>query len=141
MGFFSKLFSKKEETENEAFSGEVEDAPFIEPYDFFIEADERFDDVKTIKLQNFTGTDPVEILEQMNLCDDVKNHSGVRRKIRKLYAEVSEEIDGYESYDSGKTAESSLTEEIDERELEISVSISRNSDSEPFEVSFGVKQV
>lgn len=116
------------------------DEPFIKPYDFFIEADERFTDEKAVETEDIRGLDPVRILEEMDLCDDVKNNWGIRRKLKKLFDDLAFEIGEYASYEGGRSIESFVTEEIDERELEISVGISRNSDTEPFVAVISIKE-
>ncbi len=134
---FKNIFGGKSEEQIEKFE---EETPFIKPYDFFIEADERFTDEKIIKTEDIRSLDPVHILEEMDLCDDVKNNWGVRRKLKKLFDDLAFEIGEYVSYDGGRSIESFVTEEIDERELEISVGISRNSDTEPFEAVISIKE-
>lgn len=130
--FFDKLFKPKaEETEE----------PFIQPYDFYIEADERYDGAKTVTAENIRALDPIEILESMELCFDVINHSGVRHKLKKLFDELAFEAGEYVSYEGGRSFSGSAAEEIDDRELEISVEISRASDSEPFSAVISINQL
>ncbi|MGN0674927.1 MAG: hypothetical protein ACI4KG_04205 [Oscillospiraceae bacterium] len=131
---------EEEGSNDEGYDETDGDEPFIKPYDFFIEADERFTDEKIIKTEDIRSLDPVHILEEMALCDDVKNNWGVRRKLKKLFDDLAFEIGEYVSYEGGRSIESFVTEEIDERELEISVGISRNSDSEPFEAVISIKE-
>ena len=88
-----------------------EEEPFIEPYDFFIEADERFSDERV---------------------------SRTPRKVKKMFGELSFEIGEYDTYNGGRSIENSFTEEIDEREFEVSVEIARNSDYEPFVLTLRV---
>lgn len=117
-------------------SGEVpenaEDTPFIEPYDFCIEADERFHDEKVIETENIRGVDILAALEEMNLAFDLVNHFGIRRKLKRMFDDLAFDIGEYVSYEGGKTAENEFTEEIDDRFFSVSVKISRNSDHEPF---------
>lgn len=132
--FFGNIFNsdkKDEETEE----------PFIQPYDFYIEADERYDDAKIVETENIRGLDPIEILESMDLCFDVINHSGVRHKLKKLFDELAFEAGEYVSYEGGRSFESSVTEEIDDMELEISVEITRGSDSEPFSAEISIHRI
>lgn len=132
----SILFETQIDEQNEA----VADEPFVKPYDFFIEADERFTDKKIITTEDIRSLDPIHILEEMNLCDDVKNNWGIRRKLKKHFVDLAFEIDEYVSYEGGRSIESFFTEEIDERKLEIFIGISRNSDSEPFEAVVSIKE-
>lgn len=110
----------------------VEDAPFIEPYDFCIEADERFSDEKIIETENIRGVDILAAFEEMDLAFDVVNHFGIRRKLKKMYDELAFEIGEYVTYEGGREIENDFTEEIDDRIFCVSVKISRNSDHEPF---------
>lgn len=111
-----------------------EETPFIEPYDFFIEADERFNDEKVIETEDIRGVDILAVLDEMNLIDDIKVNFVIRRKLKKMFEELSFEIGEYDTYNGGRSIENSFTEEIDEREFEIYVEISRNSDYEPFKL-------
>lgn len=108
------------------------DTPFIEPYDFCIEADERFHDEKVIETEDIRGVDILAALEEMNLAFDVVNHFGIRRKLKKMFDDLAFDIGEYVSYQDGKTVENEFTEEIDDRVFSVSVKISRNSDHEPF---------
>ena len=123
---------------NSAVQETEPDEPFIEPYDFFIEADDRYSDEKTIETEDIRGLDPLKILEEMNLADEVKTNWGVRRKLKKLFDDLAFEVGEYVSYEGGREISGSITEEIDERELEISVVISRGSDYEPFKAVISV---
>lgn len=124
--FFNSF--KKKNTSNDT----VEDTPFIEPYDFCIEADERFHDEKVIETENIRGVDILAVLEEMNLAFDVVNHFGIRRKLKKMFDELSFEIGEYVSYEGGREIENDFTEEIDDRVFCVSVKISKGSDHEPF---------
>lgn len=137
-----------------------EEEPFIEPYDFFIEADERFNDEKVIETEDIRGVDILEILDEMELIDDIKVNFVIRRKLKKMFGELSFEIGEYntynggrafdetytspsligeyDTYNSGRSIENSFTEEIDDREFEVSVEITRNSDYEPFKLTLRV---
>lgn len=115
-----------------------EETPFIEPYDFFIEADERFNDEKVIETEDIRGVDIIAVLDEMNLADDVKVNYVIRRKLKKMFEELSFEISEYVTYNGGRSIENSFTEEIDEREFEVSVEITRNSDYEPFKLTLRV---
>lgn len=112
----------------------AEDTPFIEPYDFCIEADERFSDEKIIETENIRGVDILAALEEMNLAFDVVNHFGIRRKLKKMFDDLSFEISEFVTYEGGRSMENYFTEEIDEREFEVSVEISKASDYEPFKL-------
>lgn len=111
-----------------------EEEPFIEPYDFFIEADERFNDEKVIETEDIRGVDIIAVLDEMNLADDIKIDLAVRKKLKKMFEELSFEIGEYVTYNGGRSIENSFTEEIDEREFEVSAEITRNSDYEPFKL-------
>lgn len=115
-----------------------EEEPFIEPYDFFIEADERFSDEKVIETENIRGVDILALFDEMNLIDDIKVNYVIRRKLKKMFGELSFEIGEYDTYNGGRSIENSFTEEIDEREFEVSVEIARNSDYEPFVLTLRV---
>lgn len=115
-----------------------EEEPFIEPYDFFIEADERFSDEKVIETENIRGVDILALFDEMNLMDDIKVNYVIRRKLKKMFGELSFEIGEYDTYNGGRSIENSFTEEIDEREFEVSVEIARNSDYEPFVLTLRV---
>lgn len=115
-----------------------EEEPFIEPYDFFIEADERFNDEKVIETEDIRGVDILAVLDEMELIDDIKVNFVIRRKLKKMFGELSFEIGEYDTYNGERSIENSFTEEIDEREFEISVEIIRNSDYEPFKLTLRV---
>ncbi|MDE7303047.1 MAG: hypothetical protein K2N60_06990 [Oscillospiraceae bacterium] len=117
-----------EDTEND------EEKPFIEPYDFCIEADERFSDEKIIETEDIRGVDILAALEEMNLAFDVVNHFGIRRKLKKMFDDLSFEIGEFVTYEGGRSIENFFTEEIDEREFEVSAEISKASDYEPFKL-------
>ncbi len=124
---------------NEDETEDGEEEPFIKPYDFYIEADERYDASKTVETEDIRALDPLEILESMELCYDVINNYGVRRKLKRLFDDLAFEVGEYVTYEGGRSVSGSVTEEIDERELEISVEIIRNSDSEPFNATITVE--
>lgn len=109
-----------------------EEKPFIEPYDFCIEADERFHDEKVIETEDIRGVDILAVLEEMNLAFDIVNHFGIRRKLKKMYDDLAFDIGEYVSYEGGRSIESSFEEEIDEQTFEVSAEITKASDSEPF---------
>lgn len=127
--FFAKL---KKGNGSEEVPENAEDTPFIEPYDFCIEADERFHDEKVIETEDIRGVDILAALEEMNLAFDVVNHFGIRRKLKRMFDDLAFDIGEYVSYEGGKTAENEFTEEIDDRVFSVSVKISRNSDYESF---------
>lgn len=130
LGVSPKEQNSAAETAEDAESDE--EKPFIEPYDFCIEADERFHDEKIIETENIRGVDILAELEEMNLAFDVVNHFGIRRKLKRMFDDLAFDIGEYVSYEGGKTAENEFTEEIDDRVFSVSVKISRNSDHEPF---------
>lgn len=111
-----------------------EEEPFIEPYDFFIEADERFNDEKVIETEDIRGVDIIALFDEMELADDIKVNFVIRRKLKKMFGELSFEIGEYDTYNGGRSIENSFTEEIDEQEFEVSAEITRNSDYEPFKL-------
>lgn len=114
---------------------DLQDTPFIEPYDFCIEADERFHDEKIIEVydnEDICNIDILAALEEMNLAFDIVNHFGIRRKLKKMYDDLAFDIGEYVSYQDGKTVENEFTEEIDDRVFAVSVMISRSSNYAPF---------
>lgn len=127
--FFAKL---KKEKVGEEVSENTEDTPFIEPYDFCIEADERFHDEKVIETEDIRGVDILAVLDEMNLAYDVKVDLVVRKKLKKMFDDLAFEIGEYVSYEGGRSIENSFEEEIDERTFEVSAEITKASDSEPF---------
>ncbi|MDE7279027.1 MAG: hypothetical protein K2N26_04795, partial [Oscillospiraceae bacterium] len=96
-----------EDTEND------EEKPFIEPYDFCIEADERFHDEKIIETEDIRGVDILTALEEMDLAFDVVNHFGIRRKLKRMFDDLAFEIGEFVTYQGGRSIENSFTEEID----------------------------
>ena len=139
MGFFDRFFKNSDDKDLENF--ETEDEPFIKPYDFFIEADERYNDEKTVQTENIRGLDIIELLESMDLAYDVINYLGVRKKLKKLFDELAFDIDEYVSYEGGKSVEGSDYDEIDDVELEIYVEISKQSDNSPFVVTVKISEM
>ncbi|MDE6709295.1 MAG: hypothetical protein K2J76_02260 [Oscillospiraceae bacterium] len=115
-----------------------DEEPFIEPYDFFIEEDRRFNDEKVIETEDIRGVDILAVLDEMELIYDIKVNFVIRRKLKKMFGELSFEIGEYDVYNSGRSIENSFTEEIDDREFEVSVEITRNSDYEPFKLTLRV---
>ncbi|MDE5741471.1 MAG: hypothetical protein K2H90_03380 [Oscillospiraceae bacterium] len=126
------FFNRKSNDDDE------EEAPFIEPYDFFIEADERFSDEKVVETEDIRSVDILAVLDEMNLADDVKIDLAIRKKLKKIFEEISFEIGEYVTYNGGRSIENSFTEEIDEQEFEVSAEITRNSDYEPFKLTLRV---
>ena len=124
--------------ENSRDLQDMQDAPFIEPYDFCIEADERFRDEKVVETEDIRGVDILAVLEEMDLAFDVVNHFGIRRKLKKLFDDLAFEISEYVSYKGGRSIENSFEEEIDERTFEVSAEISKASDSDPFRLTVTV---
>lgn len=133
--FFAKL---KKGNGGEEVPENSEDTPFIEPYDFCIEADERFRDEKVIETEDIRGMDILAVLEEMDLAFDVVNHFGIRRKLKKMFDDLAFEIGEYISYGGGRSIENSFEEEIDERTFEVSAEISKASDSDPFRLTVAV---
>lgn len=133
--FFAKL---KKGNGGEEVPENTEDTPFIEPYDFCIEADERFHDEKVIETEDIRGVDILAVLEEMDLAFDVVNHFGIRRKLKKMYDDLAFDIGEYVSYEGGRSIENSFEEEIDERTFEVSAEITKASDSEPFRLTVTV---
>lgn len=139
--FFAKLKNRNvvgDVPENSRDLQDMQDAPFIEPYDFCIEADERFRDEKVVETEDIRGVDILAVLEEMNLAFDVVNHFGIRRKLKKLFDDLAFEISEYVSYKEGRSIENSFEEEIDERTFEVSAEISKASDSDPFRLTVTV---
>lgn len=114
------------ETENDS------EDPFIKPYDFFIEADERFSDEKVIETEDIRGVDILDVFDEMELAEDIKVNFSIRRKLKRMFEDLAFEIGEYVTYNGGREIENDFTEEIDDREFLISVKISRSSDYEPF---------
>ncbi len=120
---------------------ENEDDLIVKPYDFFIEADTRFTDSKTIEAEAIREVDILAVLDEMNLADEVKTNWSVRRKLKRLFDDLAFEVGEYVSYEGGREISGSDIEELDERELELSVEISRGSDSEPFTAVISISEV
>lgn len=117
-----------DETENEI------EEPFIKPYDFFIEADERFSDEKIIMTEDIRGVDIIAAFDSMELADDIKVNHSIRKKLKRMFDDLSFEIGEFVTYEGGRSIENDFTEEIDDREFVISADISKNSDNEPFKL-------
>ena len=133
MGLFDWLFKRSDEDDFEEF--EEEDDPFIKPFDFYIEEDNRYNDEKIFTVKNVRDVDILKVLEEMDLAYDVINYLGVRKKLKRLFDDLAFDISEYVTYEGGRTVEGSVFEEIDDTELEISVYISKQSDSSDFVVS------
>lgn len=133
--FFAKL---KKGNGGEEVPENTEDTPFIEPYDFCIESDERFHDEKVIETEDIRGVDILAVLEEMNLAFDIVNHFGIRRKLKKMFDDLAFEIGEFVSYEGGRSIENFFEEEIDERTFEVSAEITKASDSEPFSLTVTV---
>lgn len=115
-----------------------EDTPFIEPYDFYIEADERFNDEKTVRTEDIRGTDILEIFDGMELAEDVRVDAVIRKKLKRMFDDLAFEIGEYITYEGGREIENDFAEEVDDREFEVSVKISKGSDYEPFTLTVRV---
>ena len=136
------LSNDKPKAEADDEQGEETDKDLVvKPYDFFIEEDTRFTDSKTFEAEAIREADILAVLEEMNLADEVKTNWGVKRKLKRLFDDLALEIGEYVSYEGGREISGVEIEEIDERELEISVEISRGSDSEPFTAVVSVSEV
>ena len=135
MGIFDRFFKKQNDPEPG-----IEEEPFIKPYDFFIEADERYNAEKTVETENVRGLDILKVLEEMELSFDVINYFGVRKKLKRLFDDLAFDIGEYVSYECGRTAQGSDYDEIDDVELEIHVEISKQSDNSPFVVSVAISE-
>ncbi|MDE5860482.1 MAG: hypothetical protein K2H23_08915, partial [Oscillospiraceae bacterium] len=123
--------------DTDEYSDEMENdgcEPFIKPYDFFIEADERFSDEKIIETEDIRGIDIIAVFESMELADDIKVNHSIRKKLKRMFDDLSFEIGEFVTYQGGRSIGNDFTEEIDDREFEISVDISKNSDYEPFKL-------
>ncbi|MCM1329682.1 MAG: hypothetical protein NC253_09615 [Ruminococcus sp.] len=124
-----KDFFKRKNTDETAY-----EEPFIEPYDFFIEADERFNDEKTVETENIRGVDILAVFDGMELADDIRVNYSLRRKLKKMFDDLAFEIGEYVTYSGGREIENDFTEEIDDRDFTVSVNISKSSDYEPFKL-------
>lgn len=138
MSFFRKLFGGNPDSENNI--PEIEEEPFIKPYDFYVEADNRHSAEKTFETERPQSVDILQVLDEMELAFDIINDFGVRRKLKKLYSELAFEIDEYISYAGGRSADSFATEEIDDSVYEIHAAISRKDDDSPFEVTIRISE-
>lgn len=139
MGFFDRFFKNNNDDED-IENIETEEEPFIKPYDFFVEADQRYNAEKTIETQSVQGLDILNVLEEMDLAFDVINYLGVRKKLKKLFERLAFDIDEYVSYEGGKSVDGSDYDEIDDVELEIYVGISRQADNLPFVVTVRISE-
>lgn len=135
------LSGDKPKTESKQAEEETEDDLIVKPYDFFIEADTRFTDSRTFEAEAIREVDILAVLEEMNLADEVKTNWGVKHKLKRLFDDLAFEVGEYVTYEGGREISGTEIEEIDERELEISVEISRGSDSEPFTAVVSVSEV
>lgn len=128
--------AENEDTDSTDDCGDDTDGeePFIKPYDFFIEADGRFSDEKIIVTEDIRGVDIIAAFDSMELADDIKVNHSIRKKLKRMFDDLSFEIGEFVTYEGGRSIENDFTEEIDEREFEISVDISKNSDNEPFKL-------
>ncbi len=131
----------KTESSDEQVDKENEDDLIVKPYDFFIEADTRFTDSKTFEAEAIREVDILAVLDEMNLADEVKTNWGVKRKLKRLFDDLAFEVGEYVTYEGGREISGTDIEEIDERELEISVAITRGSDSEPFTAVVSISEV
>lgn len=143
MNFFKKLFGGDPD-ENENYNDENYDElsdneePFIKPYDFFIEADDRHNAVKSFETSSPQSVDILQKLEEMDLSFDIINNFGIRRKLKKIYSELAFEIDEYVSYAGGRSVNSFDSEEIDDINYGIYVDISKKDDDSPFEIKLRI---
>lgn len=135
MGIFDRFFRKDK---NDV--PEIEEETFITPYDFFIEADQRYNAEKAVEIENIRSLDILKILEEMELSYDIINYLGIRKKLKKLFDQLAFDIDEYVSYEGGRSVEGSDSDEIDDVELEIYVGISKQSDNSPFVVTVKISE-
>ena len=135
------LSGDKPKAESKQSEEETDEDLIVKPYDFFIEADTRFTDSKTFEAEAIREVDILAVLDEMNLADEVKTNWGVKRKLKRLFDDLAFEVGEYVTYEGGREISGTEIEEIDERELEISVAISRDSDSEPFTAVVSVSEV
>lgn len=135
------LSGDKSKTESKQADEENDEDLVVKPYDFFIEADTRFTDSKTFEAEAIREVDILAVLDEMNLADEVKTNWGVKRKLKRLFDDLAFEVGEYVTYEGGREISGTEIEELDERELEISVEISRGSDSEPFTAVVSVSEV
>ena len=143
MNFFKKLFggnSDENENYDEENYGEIseDDEPFVKPYDFYIEADERRDAEIKFETSSPQSVDILQKLEEMELAFDIINNFGIKRKLKKLYSELAFEIDEYVSYAGGRSVNSFDTEEIDDINYGIYVDISKKDDNSSFEIKLRI---
>lgn len=125
----SYVYAQNSDFENNEIE---EEKPFIEPYDFFIEEDRRFNDEKVIETEDIRGVDILAVLDEMNLIDDIKVNYVIRKKLKKMFEELSFEIGEYVTYIDGREINDYFTEEIDGRIFTVSVAITRSSNYNPF---------
>lgn len=135
------LSGDKPKAESKQAEEETDDDLVVKPYDFFIEADTRFTDSKTFESEAIREVDILALLDEMNLADEVKTNWGVKRKLKRLFDDLAFEVGEYVTYEGGREISGTEIEEFDERELEISVAISRGSDSEPFTAVVSISEV
>lgn len=135
------LSGDKPKAESKQADEETEDDLVVKPYDFFIEADTRFTDSKSFEAEAIRDVDILAVLDEMNLADEVKTNWGIKRKLKRLFDDLAFEVGEYVTYEGGREISGTEIEELDERELEISVEISRGSDSEPFTAVVSVSEV
>ena len=135
------LSGDKPKAESKQAEEETDDDLVVKPYDFFIEADTRFTDSKTFESEAIREVDILAVLNEMNLADEVKTNWGVKRKLKRLFDDLAFEVGEYVTYEGGREISGTEIEELDERELEISVAISRGSDSEPFTAVVSISEV
>ena len=135
------LSGDKPKAESKQADEETDEELVVKPYDFFIEADTRFTDSKTFEAKAIREVDILAVLDEMNLADEVKTNWGVKRKLKRLFDDLAFEVGEYVTSEGGREISGAEIEELDERELEISVEISRGSDSEPFTAVVSVSEV
>ncbi len=135
------LSGDKAQVESKQTEKENDEDLIVKPYDFFIEADTRFTDSKTFEAEAIREVDILAVLDEMNLADEVKTNWGIKRKLKRLFDDLAFEVGEYVTYEGGREISGTEIEELDERELEISVEISRGSDSEPFTAVISISEV
>ena len=129
-----------ENTGSDELTDDEEDEPFIKPYDFYIEEDNRYNDEKTFTTENIRETDILKVLDEMDLAYDVKNYLSVRKKLKRLFEDLAFDISEYVSYEGGRSTEGSVFDEVDDIELEITVQISKQGDHLPFVVTLKINE-
>ena len=136
----SKIIPENADPDDITVIDDTEDEPFIKPYDFYIEADNRYNDEKTFTVETVRDFDILKVLDEMDLTYDVINYFGVRKKLKRLFDDLAFDISEYVTYEGGRTVENAAYDEIDDVKLEITVEISKQSDNSPYEVTVRINE-